>query len=127
MNERKLISRRGVFALLALLVLCLALFLLYRFLPGGTVAIVEKNGEEVLRQELSQLTAEKTVTVEGENDITLTVAFYPDGAAVLSSECPDKICVNKGKLTRGGEAAICLPAKVSLRLEGGPSDDAATY
>lgn len=127
MSERKLISRRGIFTLLALLALCLLLFFLYRFLPGGTVAIVEKNGEEVLRQELSQLTAEKAVTVEGENGITLTVAFYPDGAAVLSSGCPDKICVNKGKLTRGGEAAICLPARVSLRLEGGPSDDAVTY
>ncbi len=127
MSERKLISRRSAAALLALLALCALLFFLYRFLPRGTVAIVERNGEEILRQQLSQLTAEKTVTVEGENGITLTVAFYPDGAAVLSSGCPDKICVNKGKLTRGGEAAICLPSKVSLRLEGGSSDDAATY
>lgn len=125
--RRKLLTRRGGVAIGVLLLLCGLVFFAFSRLPRGTVAIVERNGEEVLRQELSQLDGPKEAEIEGENGIVLTVAFYPDGAAVLSSQCPDKICVNKGKLTRAGESALCLPAKVSLRLEGNAGVDGTTY
>ena len=55
-------------------------------------------------------------------------AFAPQGAAVTASTCPDQVCVQTGQLTRAGESAICLPARVTLRLEGGgDSVDATVY
>lgn len=125
--RRKLLTRRDGLALGALLLLCALVFFAFSRLPRGTVAVVEKNGREVLRQELSGLDSPKEAEIEGENGIALTVVFYPDGAAVLSSQCPDKICVNKGKLTKAGETAVCLPARVSLRLEGSAGTDGTTY
>lgn len=126
-SRRKLLTCRGGFVLGALLLLCGLVFFAFSRLPQGTVAIVERNGQEVLQQELSRLDGPKEAEIKGENGIVLTVVFYPDGAAVLSSQCPDKICVNKGKLTRAGESALCLPARVSLRLEGGAGTDGTTY
>lgn len=118
-NERKLFTPGSILLFSGLLLLCAFAIFLLSLAPKGTAAIVEKNGETVFRQELSRLSGPKEIQVEGENGIALTVACYPDGAAVLSSQCPDQICVHTGKLTRAGETAICLPAKVSLRLEGG--------
>ena len=52
-----------------------------------------------------------------DGDIPLIILFESDGACVKSSECRDKICVNTGKLTRAGQMAICLPARVTLELQ----------
>ena len=58
----------------------------------------------------------------------VTIHFSPQGAAVASSTCPDQVCVKTGTLTRAGESAICLPARISLRLEGsGNTVDAMVY
>lgn len=125
--SRKLLNRRGAAVLIALLLTCAAVFLVFYNMPVGTAAIVERGGEVILTQSLAALSEPKTVEINGENGITLTVVFYPDGAQVENSACPDKLCVNCGKLTRAGETAICLPARVTLRLSGGNGIDAATY
>ncbi len=127
MKDRKLLTRRGGAVLAGLLLLCAAVFWAFSLLPKGTVAVVEKNGKELLRKELSPLTGPEETEIQGENGIVLKITFYPDGAAVCSSQCPDQICVRAGKLTRAGESALCLPAKVSLRLEGPDGADGATY
>ncbi len=127
MKTRKLATTGSSLLIAGLLLLCALAFLIRSLLPQGTVAVVERNGKELLRQELSQLDRPREVTIEGENGMILTLVFYPDGAAVTSSQCPDKVCVHTGKLTQAGETALCLPAKISLRLEGEAKTDGVTY
>ena len=129
MNERKLFSRREWPFFLLLAVLTAGALLLLRGRPPGTVAVVEVNGREAARQDLSRLTEGVTLPVAGENGIELTVEFTPGGARVLTATCPDKTCQRTGLLTQDGESAVCLPGRVVLRLEGGPSAgaDAETY
>jgi hypothetical protein len=45
------------------------------------------------------------------------------------SNCPDKICVNAGFLSIPGEAAVCLPNKIVLKVEAkdGNMLDSTTY
>ena len=95
--------------------------------PAGTTAVVEVDGQVVLTRELSQLTGTEEVAVTGAGGIALTVELSPQGAAITSAGCPDQVCVRTGMLTRAGEAALCLPAKVSLRLTGDGGVDGATY
>lgn len=124
---RRLIDRRSAAMLAILALLCAAMFLIFANMPGAAVAVIERDGKVILRQSLNTLSAPKEVKIEGENDIELTVVFYPDGAAVQEADCPDKLCVGFGKLTRAGESAVCLPAKTVLRLEGSKQIDAAAY
>ena len=113
MEGKKFLSPRGMVLCGALLLAAGALYLALSLLPQGTVAVVEQNGQEVARRELSQLAGPETLS---------------QGAAVTSSTCPDQVCVQTGQLTRAGESAICLPARVTLRLEGGgDSVDATVY
>jgi len=52
------------------------------------------------------------------------VLVEPDGARVLDSPCPLKLCVAAGKATRAGQVVACLPNRVALRLRGGDPDRA---
>lgn len=56
---------------------------------------------------------------------TLHIVIRDKKAYVLSSDCPDKSCVHQGKIDRVGEAVICVPAGVVLRIrgEGGNEED----
>lgn len=127
MRQKRLLAPKDIPVLAGLLLLCALGFWLLSRSPGGTTAVVEKNGEIILRRDLSQLDGPEETVLQGENGLSLTVAFYPDGAAVTRADCPDQVCLRTGKLTRAGETAVCLPARVSLRLEGGSGADAETY
>lgn len=127
MEQRRFFTRRDLpfFAgLLALGGLCAVLLALS---PAGTTAVVEVDGQVVLTRELSQLAGTEEVAVTGAGGIALTVELSPKGAAITSAGCPDQVCVRTGMLTRAGEAALCLPARVSLRLTRDGGVDGATY
>ncbi|MBQ8731759.1 MAG: NusG domain II-containing protein [Oscillospiraceae bacterium] len=45
--------------------------------------------------------------------------LFSDGSVCFeSSDCPDRLCVQKGRLSLAGDVAVCLPNGVVLRLEG---------
>lgn len=102
-------------AVLAAAVLC---FLL---LPRGAAAtaVVERGGEELYRIPLFGVTSPYELTIDGEYPAVLLIE--KDGVSFLSAACPDKLCVRTGKLTQAGQTAVCLPARLTLRLLGGPS------
>ena len=54
MEGKKFLSPRGMVLCGALLLAAGALYLALSLLPQGTMAVVEQNGQEVARRELSQ-------------------------------------------------------------------------
>ena len=79
--------------------------------------VVKKDSEIVYTKSLSDVSIESQVPIDAEYNIILSV--MPDGVQVKNSECGDKVCVNTGKITRSGQAIVCLPAHVSVELRGG--------
>jgi len=43
---------------------------------------------------------------------------------VVSSPCPNKLCILQGKISRPGQWIACLPNKVFIRIEAGHSAEA---
>lgn len=85
--------------------------------PKGAEAVIEQDGEVYRRVVLADLKEPLTLEVNG-----AVIELDKDGAHFVSSPCPDKICVNKGIIKRAGESAVCLPQRVSVRIEGGDSE-----
>ncbi|PKM63383.1 MAG: hypothetical protein CVU97_00140 [Firmicutes bacterium HGW-Firmicutes-21] len=50
------------------------------------------------------------------NGTTVVIDKY--GAYFAHSDCKDKICVRSGKINRVGQTVVCLPLRVSIRIEG---------
>ena len=108
------------------LVLAGAAAIPFLFAPSGTLTCEIKQGDTVVR----------TIRLaDGYRDtITLTSGKWTnvievDGKSVwfAQSNCPDKICVHTGRLTRAGQMAVCLPTRVVVRLigQGAPVDAVA--
>ena len=111
-----LFRKRDLLVFLLAAVLAVAGFLQWMPQSGAPVAVIEQDGKEIRRVELDNITQPETVVLEGE--ISVTVLLEPGQVSILRSDCPDQICVNTGVLTRSGQSAVCLPARVAVRIVG---------
>ena len=84
--------------------------------PSQTLyAIVYVDGSEVVRFDLSH-DGQSSYLVHSP-DGSLLVTVENGQAAILESDCPDKVCVHTGPISKVGQAVICLPLKTVLRIE----------
>ena len=40
------------------------------------------------------------------------------GASIISSPCPDKLCIHQGHINKIGQTVLCLPEKVLVTVTG---------
>lgn len=114
-NERKLLRLRDIFVIVFIIA---AVFVFYALLPeSGETAVVSHNGDVI---------AEIPLDGSGEYvfpqvpDMVFTAG---DGAvSVTESNCGDKTCMRTGKISKRGEAIICVPNKVIVEIKGSPKE-----
>ena len=55
-----------------------------------------------------------------QDGVTTNVLTIRDGRADMTeADCPDKLCVSQGKISRSGQTIICLPNKIMVTIKGG--------
>lgn len=83
--------------------------------PGASV-VVRINGEEV---------AQYSLLVDGEYELNggTNILHIEDGKAwLVDATCPDKLCVNQGKIDSNGETITCLPNKLTITVISAEDD-----
>jgi hypothetical protein len=98
---------------LSLVVVGLSVFLILELFktPGAYVSVTVDGGESHLYP----------LEVDGEYSLNggTNVLVIKDGKAYMShADCPDKVCVNSGRISYTGEKIICLPNKVFITVVG---------
>ena len=88
--------------------------------------VIEINGAEWARYDMTTLSKEKEVVIDNEYGRN-TVVLSDDGVWVSSSDCPEECEIKAGKITRAGQSLVCLPHKLVIRLEGGTKSDITTW
>ena len=124
MRERKLLGKFDI-VIIAVLVLIFAAAALYVYLPNGDItAYIYCNGEV-----LEEINLTKNTEVREIKAAKCVIKLEGHEIYFLKSDCPDKICVNSGKLSKTGQFASCVPQKVTIILKGKGRDeiDALTY
>lgn len=101
-----------------LLGIALVLFLAMFFIKQNTVngeAVVLIEGEEYGRYPLSKDTVIEIPGLLGNNVLTIQ-----NGEAFMSSAvCPDKICMDFGKIHYNTEMIVCRPGSIVVIIENG--------
>lgn len=71
------------------------------------------DGESISTVNLYELTQGMETDVGG-----CRLLLEKDGVAFISSACPDKLCINRGKLKKAGDTMACVPERVTVVLRG---------
>ena len=83
------------------------------------IATMKGNRDQVVQSVPLDADVERTIAVQGPLGVT-RIEIRGGSARVISSPCPDKICVRMGWLSRVGEYAACLPNRVVMTVETSP-------
>ena len=115
-SRPKSLSRLSKNNIILLVCLLLVAALLYPFLSRtgseGSYALIEVDGDEYSRVDLSKDTVFTVTTEAGTN----TIRVQNNEISVDSADCPDKICVNHASIHQSGEVIVCLPHKLVITI-----------
>lgn len=82
-------------------------------------AIVFVEGKEIGRYSLKQ---DDEILIEGFQGTNYLI--IRDGKAwIEEAQCPDKICIHAGKISKNGETIVCLPNKVVVEIVNGTENE----
>ena len=103
--------------LLVIVAMICALFIQVLVKKNGNVAVVSIDGQvykELSLNQNTELELNKTDNVDGYNILVIENGY----AYMKDADCPDKICVHQGRISKTGETIVCLPHKVVIEIKG---------
>lgn len=118
-----------------IIALCLALTgsllaIFYADSDHGTyIADIYQDGVLLQSIPLSEVTSPYRFTVTGEGGCTNEIEVRDGAIAVISADCPDKLCVHQGFISNTRLPIVCLPNRLVIRLRENSCDapDALAY
>lgn len=109
--------RRDLVLVLALLAVAGILLLVTSGREKGGDVRVEVDGE---LEGIYPLDENGTFTLNGGTNILV----IEDGCAYMKdADCPDRLCVRQGRISRRGETITCLPNRLTVTVERKPERD----
>ena len=115
---RKLFNKYDIVLFAVLIITAAAIYAVYYMTAGnennGAVCEISVDGKIVQTLDLSAPDYEFNL-IQNQN-IRFSVKNH--AIAFISSDCPDKICVRTGYISRAGQTAACLPNHVIIRITG---------
>ena len=113
MEKRQRIFRIILIILLAVCGIWIAISRLS--VSEGSCAVIKVDGR-IIRQ--LPLAEDTVVMIDSKNNISLKVIVDKGSIFVEHSDCPDKICEQKGRISKINENIICLPARTVIEIQG---------
>lgn len=65
-----------------------------------------------------ELNKDAQFTVNGYHGGTNHVVIKGGSVRITEASCPDKLCIKQGAIHRTGDAIVCLPNRVIIRITG---------
>lgn len=113
--------KKGDLAVIAAVILAALIFAYFSHSGGEKpVAVISVDGVTVETVELYSLQEKRVINLGGEYNIMIVAE---NGEIRFEhSDCEDKLCINTGSLKKGGDVAVCLPAKTVITVTGADVD-----
>lgn len=87
------------------------------FSSTGKYISVQVNGKEIKKIIFDRKIIGNTIPVQTEYGYNL-IEIGDEKVRVIEADCPDKIDVKQGYISRIGETIVCLPNKMVVEIKG---------
>lgn len=111
MNKRNFFNKRDLVVIIVIFVLAFCLFHAYSLFNKGEAEYVQILYDGQVIKELSLF---KDTEYIPDINKKIIIEIKDKKVHFKHSDCPDKICVNTGWLSKTGQTAVCLPNKLSV-------------
>lgn len=87
-----------------------------------TYAVVQVDGKEYKTISLAGHQGTDSFTIQTERGYN-TVVVQEQSIGIVAADCPDKVCVGEGFISRPGATTVCLPHKVLIEVRAERNGD----
>ena len=106
--------------------LIFSIVLIFTFIAIGVssyliVELLKEDGEYVVISVDGEITARYLLTENGEYSLNggTNILVIENGEAYMTgADCPDRLCIHQGRISRTGERIVCLPNRVMAEVVG---------
>jgi hypothetical protein len=88
----------------------------------NTYAEITVEGKLYKKILLSEHRGEEEFEVKTEDGYNLIV-LKDNSIAIIDADCPDKVCMKPGFISKPGESLVCLPHKLMVEVKGNTDID----
>lgn len=112
-RNKKPISKRDIAIILALSIAASVSFIIFSASrKPGSNAVITIDNETKITMNLTEKKKTESFELEG-----AVIEVRNGKIGVIGSDCPDKICVHTGFISKKGEKIVCLPKKLIIEIE----------
>ncbi len=108
-------KKKEMIAVLILIIIAVVSFVCIKFFAEGKGKYVKVYVNEKLTKTFD-LKKDREYFIETKLGYNLLI-IKNEKARILDADCPNKICVDKGYISKNGESIICLPHNVVVTIE----------
>ena len=87
----------------------------------GTTAVIHQNGKIIKKINLNTVSSPYEFDINGEK-YTNTVHVEKGRICIIKADCPDNTCVHQGYISDGVSPIVCLPNKITIKIEDDEND-----
>ena len=109
--------KRDALLLIFLLAGAAAIFIILFAVRGcgsGRKAVIKVDGNIIRECDINR---DETIEVSGYNGGHNIVVIKDGQVSVTDADCPDKVCVDTGKINAPGQTIVCLPHRVVVEVK----------
>ncbi len=81
---------------------------------GNTKAIIKQDGKVI--REISLPSNSEFLVEDGHGGYN-KIKIENDTVSIIEANCPDKVCIDQGKITNGLVPIVCLPHKLTITIQ----------
>lgn len=112
-----MIKKGDILLLIFVILISIILFLVInQSKENDLIAVIRHEDRIVKRIDLNNVERDYSLVIKGK--YTNTVKVEKGRIKVADSDCPHKICVKTGWLTKKGETAVCIPNRLIIKIKG---------
>ena len=111
--KNKLLNKWDIILVGVICVCCIAAVLLQNSKNSGAIAQIYVDGEITSQINLTEVDESYTILLR-----TAVISVEKGRIRYLEANCPDKLCVNRGWLSKPGDVAACIPEKTVICIRG---------
>ncbi|MFD3157151.1 NusG domain II-containing protein [Haloimpatiens sp. FM7330] len=91
------------------------------------IAVIKQDGKVIKTICLDKINKSEKIKIPYKEDFYNVVLVEKGRIRFSDANCPDKICVKSGWLSKPGDNAACLPHRLMIKIEGKKQVDDVTY
>lgn len=125
-----MLKKGDIFLIIIILLIVTFSFIFTRVIRESAnthkIAVI-KQGDKVIKEvDLDEIKEPQRLEIQGEYN--LIVLVERGRIRFEKSNCPDKLCVKTGWISKPGDTAVCLPGRSIIKIKGEKVEvDGVTY